>query len=107
MPSESSELKPCPFCGDEPEGFYRKDGSRWESIACWNNSECPIYEIEMVPAEWNTRAAPPDAVEGFVIGHGGRQAVVYKEKVTIKIKGDRPIIHALGAPVLIVQREVT
>lgn len=74
-PKEPNELKPCPFCGGEPEidwGYYDKDGDWIAEDWCWIKCmECgvvlcvEIYDIEEDGKEdvksktierWNKRA---------------------------------------------------
>ena len=55
-----SELKPCPFCGKEPEIFDFKDG---RFIVQCSNSDCDVYPYTSIHRDradaitaWNQRA---------------------------------------------------
>lgn len=62
------KLKPCPFCGSEPECEIVGDGARPESvtISC-QNASCPVnvyleittLDVDAVKRRWNTRAEEP------------------------------------------------
>ncbi len=49
-----NELKPCPFCGSEPEPAT----SRGETLVKCDGDDCPIGDLWVGLADWNTRAAP-------------------------------------------------
>lgn len=49
-----TELKPCPFCGGK--AALSKHPTIKNLVTC-ADVHCGGYAVEMVPAEWNTRAA--------------------------------------------------
>jgi hypothetical protein len=65
-----TELKPCPFCGSDPDvswpkaGDYADDPECQCSISC-TSPKCMVSHVAMPEATWNTRApaapSPSDA----------------------------------------------
>lgn len=47
----SDQLKPCPFCGSQPEETARKEGLVW----------CPVCPVGRTADQWNHRPTESDA----------------------------------------------
>ncbi|PZO78480.1 MAG: hypothetical protein DI629_12345 [Mesorhizobium amorphae] len=62
-PEQAEALKPCPFCGSEPEWNLGKkgDGSEWRYIACSNCEAIGphAHTRSIQVADWNRRATSP------------------------------------------------
>lgn len=50
------ELKPCPFCGDQPSAvLMHRDGGGVETKAECINPGCALYQHLFLPYLWNKR----------------------------------------------------
>lgn len=54
QPSETQELKPCPFCQREVRAIPVQ-GAGYSLVGC-NDLNCPASSVSCYPNEWNTRA---------------------------------------------------
>lgn len=59
------KLEVCGWCGHVLRRFAEAEGNVNDKCAC-SNHKCPIFYCNMTIDEWNRRAAPGDAVEGWV-----------------------------------------
>ena len=57
--SNDTELKPCPFCGSQPQDQYYSGVH--VGVFC-PGTGCPIQYDTMAITEWNTRPTPSDSV---------------------------------------------
>ena len=56
-----TDLKPCPFCGGEPEHETHSDGmASVHCVDCGVRSRRGVYAFDGGAEEWNTRAPLPD-----------------------------------------------
>jgi hypothetical protein len=62
--TESANLLPCPFCGENPAFFRNENNGQWEIFCKRKTLDCPLPSLSDFTAEkaikrWNNRAAIP------------------------------------------------
>lgn len=84
----SDELKPCPFCGNEPAPY-------WKGVGC-ATSGCLLNGLHLDADKWNRRAQPAEA-EGVDFGFDDRSVKVSQEAYSIFLEREQHHLAALSA----------
>ncbi len=99
----SEELKPCPFCGNEPAPY-------WKGVGCVT-SGCLLNGLHLDADKWNRRAQPAEAEGSVEMGSDAWMALHLLDRLDVsadeepRVQQVEEIVRRMGAALSAVTAE--